>query len=210
MTASSSAKSSFVSNRVSAAEREKWDARYRDGAYEGRTHPTTLLAEWLPRLARGRALDVACGAGRNALFLAANGYAVTALDISSVALERGQRSADERALTVEWLCADLDEYVERVLPAGPFDLIVWVRYIHQTLMPSLIARLDAGGMLLCEQHLATTAQVAGPTSPEFRLAPGELQRAATKLTVLYSHEGIVVDPDGRTVALAQLVGRKRL
>jgi hypothetical protein len=65
-------------------------------------------------------------------------------------------------------------------------------------------------MLLCEQHLATTTQVAGPTSPEFRLAPGELQRAATKLTVLYSHEGIVVDPDGRTVALAQLVGRKRL
>jgi tellurite methyltransferase len=193
---------------VSAAERDKWDARYRDGAYESRTHPTTLLAEWLPRLARGRALDVACGAGRNALFLAANGYAVTALDISAVALERGQRSAEERGLSVEWLCGDLDEYVEHVLPAGPFDLIVWVRYIHQTLMPSLIARLDAGGMVVCEQHLTTTAEVAGPKSPEFRLAPGELLRSATRLSVLHSHEGIVADPDGRAVALAQLVGRK--
>jgi SAM-dependent methyltransferase len=194
---------------VSAAERDKWDARYRDGAYESRTHPTALLAEWLPRLARGRALDVACGAGRNALFLAANGYSVTALDISGIALERGRRSAEERALSIEWLRGDLDDYVESVLPSAKFDLIVWVRYIHDTLMPSLIARLDDGGMLLCEQHLTTAAQVAGPTSPQFRLAPGALERSAAGLAILYSHEGLVVDPDGRTVALAQLIGRKR-
>jgi SAM-dependent methyltransferase len=194
---------------VSAAERDKWDARYRDGAYESRTHPTALLAEWLPRLARDRALDVACGAGRNALFLAANGYAVTALDISAVALERGRRNAEERALSVEWLCADLDDFVEHVLPEGTFDLIVWVRYIHDTLMASLIARLEPGGTLLCEQHLATTAQVAGPTSPQFRLPPGALERSAAGLSILHSYEGLIVDPDGRTVALAQLVGRKR-
>ena len=192
---------------MSDAERDKWDARYRDGAYESRTHPTTLLAEWLPRLARGRALDVACGAGRNALFLAANGYAVTALDISAVALERGRRNAEERALSIEWLCGDLDDYVESVLPPGTFDLIVWVRYIHDTLMPSLIARLEPGGMLLCEQHLATTAQVAGPTSPQFRLSPGELERSVKALSILHSREGLIVDPDGRTVALAQLVAR---
>ena len=205
-----SVRSSFVYSRVSAAERDKWDARYRDGAYESRTHPATLLAEWLPRLARGRALDVACGAGRNALFLAANGYAVSALDISAVALDRGRRHAEERSLSVEWLCGDLDDYVESVLPAGTFDLIVWVRYIHDTLMPSLIAKLNAGGSLLCEQHLATRSQVAGPTSPQFRLAPGELERSARGLSILYSHEGLIVDPDGRTVALAQLVARKAL
>ena len=94
---------------MSAAERDKWDARYRDGAYSDRTHPTALLREWLPRLSRGRALDVACGAGRNALYLAANGFDVTALDISSVALERGRAAAQERSLDIEWLCADLDE-----------------------------------------------------------------------------------------------------
>ena len=192
---------------MSAAERDKWDERYRDGAYEGRTHPTALLAEWLPQLARGRALDVACGAGRNALYLAAHGFAVTALDISAVALERGRRAAAERALNVEWLRADLDDE-EHVLPAGPFDLIVWVRYVHRTLMPALVARLAVGGTLLCEQHLATTEPVAGPTSAAYRLAPGELARTARPLQALYSYEGPLVDPDGRGVALAQLVGRK--
>jgi SAM-dependent methyltransferase len=191
---------------VSAAEREKWDARYRDGAYEDRTHPTALLVEWLPRLPRGRAFDVACGAGRNALYLAANGYEVSALDISTVALARARHAAAERGLDVEWLCADLDEELESALPVGGFDLIVWVRYIHRALLPQLVARLNPGGALLCEQHLITAAEVAGPTSAGFRLAPGDLQRAAHSLQVLYSYEGLVVDPDGRPVALAQLVG----
>ena len=191
---------------MSAAERDKWDARYRDGAYEGRSHPTALLATWLPRLPHGRALDVACGAGRNALFLAINGYDVTAVDISVVGLDRGRRVATERGLSVDWLYADLDD-PERALPAGRFDLIVWARYVHKTLMPYLIARLAPGGALLCEQHLITDEPVAGPTSTAFRLAPGELNRAAAGLRVEYSYEGLVVDPDGRSVALAQLIGR---
>ena len=193
---------------MSAAERDKWDERYRDGAYERRTHPTALLAEWLPQLARGRALDVACGAGRNTLYLAAHGFAVAAIDISVVALERGRRAAAERVLDVEWLCADLDDDVEHALPAGPFDLIVWVRYVHRTLMPALVARLNAGGTLLCEQHLATAVPVAGPTSAAYRLAPGDLARAARPLQVLHSYEGTLVDPDDRPVALAQLVARR--
>ena len=193
---------------MSAAERDKWDARYRDGAYEGRTHPTALLADWLPRLRPGRALDVACGAGRNALFLAESGYEVTALDISREGLDRGRRAAAERGVAVDWLCADLDDDLEGALPAGRFDLIVWARYVHRTLMPHLIARLAVGGSIVCEQHLATAEPVAGPTSAEFRLAPGELRRSAAGLAVAHSYEGLVVDPDGRSVALAQLVGSR--
>jgi tellurite methyltransferase len=193
---------------VSAAERDKWDARYREGAYEGRTHPTALLEEWLPRIPTGRALDVACGAGRNALYLAANGFRVTALDISRVGLQRGRSAAAERGLDVEWLYADLDEDLEGSLPAGPFALIVWVRYVHRTLMPHLIARLAAGGTLVCEQHFRTEEPVAGPTSREFRLAPGELRRSAQTLHIDKDYEGLAVDPDGRSVALAQLIGTK--
>ena len=192
---------------MSAAERDKWDARYREGAYRSRTHPTALLAEWLPRLPRGRALDVACGAGRNALYLAANGYTVTALDISSVALERGRRSAEERALSLEWLCADLDDDPKLALPAGPFDLIVWVRYVHRTLMPHLVARLAPGGALLCEQHLSSDAPVAGPANTAFRLAPGELRSSALGLRIEHLFEGLTADPDGQSVALAQLIGK---
>jgi len=191
---------------VSTAERDKWDDRYRAGAYEERTHPTALLAEWLPRLPRGTALDLACGAGRNALYLAANGYRVDALDISDVGLDRGRRSAAKHALAIRWLCTDLDDATKTALPPGPYDLIVWVRYIHRDLMPLVLSRLAPGGTLLCEQHLATTdPTVAGPTSAAFRLRPGELLRSAPNLRVLHQYEGAVTDPDGRSVMLTQLI-----
>jgi SAM-dependent methyltransferase len=192
---------------VSQAERDKWDERYRKGAYEERRHPTALLSDWIDRLPRGRALDVACGAGRNALFLAEWGYAVDAVDISAVALERGRAEAARLGISVRWLCIDLDEDTEDALPRGPYDLIVWVRYVSRTLLSRLVPRLAPGGHVLCEQHLATTADVAGPRSGAFRLDPGELRRHAAGLAIVDYREGLVVDPDGRTVALAQLIAK---
>ena len=192
---------------MSRAEREKWDERYRSGAYEDRTHPTALLAEWIARLPRGRALDVACGAGRNALYLAENDYAVDALDISAVGLERARQDAGHRGLAVNWLCGDLEETPDDVLPHGPYDLIVWVRYVNHALLPHLAARLRSGGHLVCEQHLATPADVVGPRSAAFRLQPEQLLRSAAILDVVHYREGPVVDPDGRTAALAQLIAK---
>jgi 2-polyprenyl-3-methyl-5-hydroxy-6-metoxy-1,4-benzoquinol methylase len=190
---------------VSRAERDKWDERYRTGAYEDRAHPTALLADWLARLPRGRALDVACGAGRNALFLAAHDYRVDALDISAVGLARAHDDAARRGLDVNWLCADLEDPADAVLPTGPYDLIVWVRYVHHALLPHLAARLARGGHLLCEQHLRTSAEVVGPKNPAFRYEPQQLERAASGLRVVHYREGLIVDPDGRTAALAQLI-----
>jgi len=192
---------------VSRAERDKWDERYRTGAYAERTHPTALLADWVDRLPRGRALDVACGAGRNALFLAANGYAVDAVDISSAGLERGRVAAQGLGLAIDWQCADLEE-APHALPRGPYDLVVWVRYVNAALWPPLVERLAPGGHVLVEQHLVTSADVVGPSGTAFRLAPRELERAAAGLTDVYYHEGLVVDPDGRTAALAQLIARR--
>jgi SAM-dependent methyltransferase len=192
---------------VSRAERDKWDERYRSGAYAERTHPTAMLAEWLDRSPRGRALDVACGAGRNALFLAAHGYAVDAIDVSAAGLERGRASADRLGLAIDWHCADLEERPDS-LPRGPFDLVVWVRYVNAALWPPLVERLAPGGHVLVEQHLETTAEVIGPSGSRFRLASHELERAAGGLRVVHYHEGLVVDPDGRTAALAQLIARR--
>lgn len=194
-----------MTDGVSNPERSKWDERYRAGAYEERTHPTALLEQWLPRLPRGAALDVACGAGRNAIYLAENGYRVTAVDISAVGIERAQRKAAAAGVGIDWLCADLDEPGVPALPRARYELIVWVRYIQRALLPHLLERLAPGGVLLCEQHLATTADVAGPRNPAFRLDAGELRRAASGLAILHDYEGIVTDPDGRPAMLAQLV-----
>jgi SAM-dependent methyltransferase len=198
---------------VSASERDKWDERYRAGAYEDRTHPTALLAGWLPHSSaarpRGRALDVACGAGRNALYLAAQGFTVDALDISQAALDRARGDAERRGLDVSWICGDLEHAPDDVLPSGPYDLIVWVRYVNPTLHAPLASRLAPGGYLLCEQHLVSSDEVAGPRNPAFRLQPEQLRAAAEGLEVVHYYEGIVRDPDDRAVALAQLIAQRR-
>lgn len=193
---------------MTQTERDKWNERYRSGCYESREHATALLAEWAPRLPRGHALDVACGAGRNALFLAAAGFTVDAVDISEVGLERARAAAAARGLDVRLIAGDLASDAGAALPEARYDLIVWVRYVNGALMPQLLERLAPGGHLLCEQHLATTADVVGPRSPEFRLQPNELLNAAAGLEILYYSEGIVVDPDGRRAALAQMIARR--
>ena len=81
---------------MSGADRERWDERYRLGAYVEREHPSAWLVSCLSRAPSGRALDVACGAGRNALYLAERGYAVTGIDVSPVALARAAESAAAR------------------------------------------------------------------------------------------------------------------
>jgi SAM-dependent methyltransferase len=193
---------------VRHTERDKWNERYRGGSYEGRDHPTALLAQWAPRLPPGRALDVACGTGRNALFLAAAGHEVDALDIAAEGLARGRETAAKRGLDIRWIEADLDSDLDAVLPRDTYDLIVWVRYINSSLMPHLLQRLRARGHLLCEQHLTTAEDVVGPRSPAFRLQPDELVSSVTDVQLLHYFEGLVTDPDGRRAALAQVVARR--
>lgn len=188
---------------MSDSERNKWDERYATGAYSARPWPTPLLTEWIDRLPRGRALDVACGAGRNSLFLAEHGYAVDGIDISTVALDRARAAAAERGLEASFIAMDL----ETELPSNcRYDLIVMVRYTHPALVADLVELLDDGGYLLCEEHLRTPCTVIGPTNPAYRMEPNELLNLASGLRVIYYHEGVIDDPDGRRAALAQLIG----
>jgi tellurite methyltransferase len=195
---------------VSDDERIRWDEKYRSGAYADRKHPTPLLADWAPRLPSGRALDVACGAGRNSLYLAASGWKVDGADISPVGLARARENAEEQGLDIGWLQADLDGDPDKALPQGPYDLIVVVRYVNRKLYPHLFRRLRPGGMFLCEQHIESDEDVIGPKTPAFRLRHNELLRdvlaaAGDGGRLLYYREGLVTDPDGRRAALAQLV-----
>jgi len=190
---------------MSQADRKKWDRRYREGAYLERVRPAELLVEWLPRLRHGTALDLACGAGRNALFLAQSGFCVDAMDISPVALERARASADALGVSVNWIHADLDS---DPLPTQDYDLIVMMRYVNHALAPRLASRLAQGGYFVCEQHLVRTEDVTGPSSPRFRFKRGELRKYAQDLEICYYEEGLVDDADGRQAALARLVARR--
>lgn len=187
---------------MSESDRKKWDQRYRDGSYRARIHPTVLLQHWLPELPRGRALDVACGTGRNALYLAAQDYQVDAVDISPYALAQGREKAQGLGLAITWTAADLDSFVPQ--PDG-YDLVVVARYVNRRLMPRLGAALKPGGALVYEHHLLSEQPVDGPKDPDFRLAPGELREQFANLREAFYYEGAVKDPDGRNMALAQMV-----
>ncbi|MEM6582004.1 MAG: methyltransferase domain-containing protein [Pseudomonadota bacterium] len=185
-------------------DRQKWNARYREGAYQDKTHPSALLESWIEGAPMGHALDVACGAGRNAIYLAAQGFTVDAIDISSAALERGRVNAKALDNRISWIESDLDlpPVLERL-----YQLILVIRYVNLPLVKALIPHLAASGLLICEQHLMTDQDVAGPRTPSFRVQPGELLQTAATLDVLHYSESVVSDPGGDKVALARLVAQ---
>lgn len=190
---------------MSREDLEKWNRRYLEGAYEERVGPSAILEDWIERIAVGNALDVACGAGRNALYLAARGFAVDAVDISDEAIRRARTSAQKSGLRVNWLVHDLDQPLAL---DSMYQLILVIRYVNLPLVLRLAARLSPGGFLICEQHLETDEDVIGPTNPAFRIGRGALRATSEGLRIHCLEEGLVEERDGRTAALARLVAQR--
>lgn len=201
---------------MSQADREKWNQRYREGAYAEREHPAAFLVEHVPAILAQqrdaktseellRALDFACGAGRNSFYLAGLGYQVDAIDVSAEALNRAQAARSNHHASVRWIEHDLDEGLPADLPLA--DLIVIIRYLDLDLVRAARRQLRPGGYVLCEVHLATKQVVAGPSGSAFRAAPGALRDAAAGLEIISYWEGVTHDPDQAVVAVARLVGR---
>ena len=189
---------------MSKQDRHKWNQRYAEGSYH-KNNPVTLLEDWLPRLPLGRALDVACGAGRNAIFLAQAGYQVDAIDISTEGLKLARQSAENLGLSINWIEKDLD------LPYPfdtDYDLIIVMWYVNLELISTLCDCLAPGGYLLCEEHLITDQEVIGPTSSDFRVAPGELREAVAGVDVLLYEESIKMNAEGEPVASARVVAKR--
>lgn len=190
---------------MSDADREHWNARYESGKYAARTHPSVLLAAWNDRLPHGRALDVACGLGRNAIHLAANGYAVDAMDISGVALAKARERAEAAGVAVNWIEVDLEQ---PDIARGAYAVVVVARFLDRPLIPRLIDALRPGGHIVYDHHYIAPVDVDGPKSNRFRARPNELLERFRALRVLSYEEGIVADPDGSRMALARLVACK--
>lgn len=190
---------------MSEAERVEWDRRYASGDYRPRSWPSPFLEGWLERFPVGKALEVACGAGRNALRLAEAGFEVEAVDISQVALDMGRAGAAQRGLELVWRVADLDDLD---LPVATYDLITVIRYMNRGLWPRLIEALAPGGWLLIEHHLKSHAKVVGPSTPEFRLEPQELLEAFKSLRIVFYEEVVETGPENQPYALERLVAVK--
>ncbi len=161
-------------------DRTEWNRKYRRHLFERRCAP--ILQTYAPRAPLGRALDVACGNGRNACYLAQLGFTVDAVDIA----EEGLKRFVCRPEGIHRICGDLDRFF---LPRGRYSLIVNIRYLNRRLLPALKDGLCVGGMLIFESYLqAPNNASAGGHRPEHLLAPDELRQAFGGLNVVVYQE----------------------
>jgi len=156
------------------SDRIKWNLRFAsDDSYLGERPSPFLLREIerIRQLAPGkRALDIACGEGRNSVFLALNGYEVTALDISDVGLAKAARQAEENAVVIDFQCVDLDGYQF----TEKFDLIIMFNFLLRDLIPQAVQALSAGGLLIIDTLLESPQLLATHKNPAFFLRRSEL------------------------------------
>jgi len=165
--------------------------------------PTRWLVDhqhFLPRA--GTALDVACGRGRNAIWLAQRGLETLAIDRDAAALEDLRRTADALGLSLKTEAIDL-EGGDRRLPTAGADVVVVVHYLHRLLFPGLIEALRPGGVLVYETFTQAQAARGKPTNPAFLLSPGELRTLVAPLELLVEREG---DFEGKM--LASVIARR--
>jgi tellurite methyltransferase len=180
-----------------------WDAKHRLAAEAPRSEPASIVRELLPLLPAGPALDIACGTGRHALLLAARGQHVTAVDLSSVALDvleararsmhaRVRRSESFRVAGrplhggLELMQADLER---TELPERCYDLIVCVQFLQRALFRQMVRALRPNGVLLFETFTRAQLEFAGgPRNPAYLLETGELREAFPELCVLFYRE----------------------
>ncbi len=165
-----------------------------DHSAEGAKHPRSAKQGALKTdansfgtnfLGAGRVLDVACGEGRNALWLCEQGWQVTAFDYSSVAIDKARTRSTELGLAIDWQVADATTDIQ-----GEYDLILFI-YLHlpaEQTKKSLALASDAlapGGTLLLIGHDARNIKegIGGPQDPSILFGPNELRRMLPRLTI---------------------------
>jgi len=182
-----------------------WDERYRSGEHTTR-EPSPLLIKAITDLQPGRALDIACGVGRHAIYLAAHGWHVTAVDASRVGIEILQQCASEAALWVHAQVADLEEG-EFQIELVAYDLICDFYYLQRDLFSSIRAGVKPGGAFVAAIHLNDGNPEAKPHNPAFLLKSSELKTLFSDWEITYYQEG-PSDEGGHHHDTAYLIARK--
>ena len=164
--------------------------------------PSAFLVENIDLLPKGRVLDVATGRGRNAVYLARQGFQVDGIDISREALDAARVLAVESGVSVTLHLMDLENDV--ILPKEAFDIIICFNYLHRPLIPQLKRSLCTGGMLVYETFIVDQARFGKPKNPKHLLQHNELLKFFYDFRCLRYREGIL----GHREAMAGFIGTK--
>jgi SAM-dependent methyltransferase len=159
-------------------DRHDWDARYAGQELVWSLGPNQFLEAEAAGMGPGRALDLACGEGRNALWLASLGWTATGVDFSERALDKARRLAADRQLTVEWIAGDLLDFVP---PERSYDLVI-VFYLQlpadqrNLVFQRAAAAVEPGGTLLVVAHDSRNLAegYGGPRDPGVLYGPQDV------------------------------------
>lgn len=191
---------------MATEDQKRWDEKHAKD--HGTVLPSVFLQqifhEYSWRIQPGRALDVATGKGRNALFLAEMGFSVDAIDISEVALQEARRQAQERSLTITFRQADLDN-VE--LPEAAYDLVLNFNFLQRSLIPKIKKALKLGGHIVFDTYLVDQRVLGHPRNPTYFLGHNELLELFRGFRIIYYREGRFAE-GGNEIYRAGLLGQK--
>ena len=176
-----------------------WDKRYRAGEHVN-DEPHPLIPGFAVKFQPGRALDLACGVGRHAVWLAEHGWQVTAVDSSPAAIEILQQKAHDRGAPVQCVLADLERH-EFKIERGAYDLIVVVKYLQRDLLGAIRAGVRPGGAVIAVIAMVDDDPGVRPMNSEYLMNPGELCGEFRGWQLLHELEGKPEgDPSRRAMA----------
>ena len=193
-------------------QREDWDRRYAAVENLWSAKPNRFLAAEVSDLEPGRALDLACGEGQNAIWLATRGWTVSGVDYSEVAIEKARARAARDDVAVDFRCADLVGYEPE---AAAFDLVL-VLYLHirarerRGVLERAAAALAPGGTFVLVGHdlLNLSEGVGGPSDPDILSTPDEIASELPGLEIEKA-ERVLRDVDGEERDAIDMVVRAR-
>lgn len=163
--------------------------------------PATFLQENIALLPVGHALDVAMGRGRNAIYLARNGFHVTGIDRDAASVAAAIAAARAAGVTIEAKVADL-EGGYRIKEAA-YDVIICFNYLQRALIPAIKAGLRPGGMVVYETFTIDQRQFDGPHNPDYLLKRNELLELFRDLYCRRYREGIIAGRKATAAIVAQ-------
>jgi len=191
---------------IMKSDQKRWDKRFRKKEFALGKEPNPFLKKHIHLLPKGKILDMAAGEGRNAVFLAQNGFEVDAVDISEKGLKKARKLAREKGVKINTFLVDLDQH-----PIGKerYDLIVNFYFLRRRLIPRIKKGLKKGGKVIFETYLLEHRKLGtgGPKQAKYFLKPNELLGLFKDFRILFYREGIFWE-GGRKKAVASLIAQK--
>lgn len=170
---------------MSHPDAKKWNAIYTKGQHN-QDKPARVLKEYSHLLPEsGLALDLACGRGANAIFLAGLGLDVSAWDISEQAIKSLLEKSEKLKLKIDTRICNIPENPPQ---ENSYNVIVVSYYLERKLFPAIIKALKPGGLLFYQTFIRDYVDKTGPSNDEFRLKRNELLVLCNQLQVILYHE----------------------